>query len=66
MAGKFNWTAVPLPYADPAFKSTPVAGTDLAIFARASQEGRKLLEVHQVVDRAQADRQVGHRHQLHR
>ena len=38
VAGKFNWTAAPLPYADPAFKSTPVAGTDLAIFARASQE----------------------------
>jgi len=38
VAGKFEWSAAPLPYMDPKFKSTPVAGTDLAIFARASEK----------------------------
>ncbi len=38
VAGKFEWNAAPLPYMDPKFKSTPVAGTDLAIFARASEK----------------------------
>lgn len=37
VAGKFKWTAGSLPCADPKFKSTPVAGTDLAIFAKATQ-----------------------------
>ncbi|MCR4426217.1 MAG: ABC transporter substrate-binding protein [Firmicutes bacterium] len=37
VAGKFEWGAAPLPYLEPRYRSTPVAGTDLAIFARASQ-----------------------------
>lgn len=36
VAGKFEWSAAPLPYMDAKFRSTPVAGTDLAIFSRAS------------------------------
>ncbi|MEA4884917.1 MAG: ABC transporter substrate-binding protein [Clostridia bacterium] len=37
VAGKFDWSAAPVPFMDAKYKATPVAGTDLAIFARASQ-----------------------------
>ncbi len=42
VAGKFEWSAAPLPYMDPKFRSTPVAGTDLAIFSRATPEEQEL------------------------
>ena len=38
VAGKFEWSAAPLPYMESKFKATPVAGTDLAIFAKASEK----------------------------
>jgi len=38
VAGKFEWSAAPLPYMEPKFKATPVAGTDLAIFAKATEK----------------------------
>lgn len=37
VAGKFDWSAAPLPYAEAKYKATPVAGTDLAIFSKATE-----------------------------
>jgi len=37
VAGKFDWSAAPLPYSEAKYKATPVAGTDLAIFSRATE-----------------------------